>query len=218
MAVNSLSGTLVYLNKGLVDRRRGLMFAAAAIPGSVLAPFVVAKVAGGMFQVLFGVLLLSLAAQMIVRPRLSDGSLASSVSTSRRITTSTGQVFQYRFNEGLATAMDFVLGFMSSFFGTGGGFLRTPLLVSTFGFPVQVAVATSIFTLSFYTTTGALTHASLGHVEWYPTFLWSGVGLVSGAQLGARLTGVIRGAWILRLLLIVVLAMGIQLLVEGLRG
>ncbi len=64
-------------------------------------------------------------------------------------------------------------------------------------------MATSIFTLTFYTTAGAIAHASLGHVDWYPTFVWSGIGLLAGAQLGARLAGIIKGRWILRLLLVV---------------
>ena len=127
-------------------------------------------------------------------------------------------MFEYQFNEALATSFNAILGFISSFFGTGGGFLRTPILVSAFGFPVRVAVATSVFTLTFYTTAGALTHISLGHMDWYPTFLWAGIGLVGGAQLGARLAGRIRGPWILRLLLILVVIMGARLVVEGVRG
>ncbi len=96
--------------------------------------------------------------------------------------------------------------------------MRTPILVAAFGFPVHVAAATSIFALAFYTTAGAATHAALGHVEWWPTFVWAGIGLVAGGQVGARLAGRFNGVWILRLLLVVVLALGIRLLIEGIRG
>ena len=221
VAVNSISGFQAYRGTGLVDYRSGLLFAAAAIPGSVLAPFVLTSVSGSTFQILFGLLLIAMGIQMLVRPSLPQRSpdkprhvIGKMVGT-RRIVTTGGQVFHYEFSEALATSFNFVLGFISSFFGTGGGFLRTPILVSVFGFPVRVAVATSIFTLTFYTAAGAITHASLGHVDWFPTFLWAGIGLVVGGQIGARLAGRFRGEWILRLLLVLVLAMGIRLLING---
>ena len=224
VAVNSISGSLAYWRMGLVDYRSGLMFAAAAIPGSVLAPFVLAEVAGDTFRLLFGILLIGMGVQMLVRRRLPED---SSVETkrphrwmvrSRQVVTPGGQVYEYEFNEAKATSFNLGLGFLSSFFGTGGGFIRTPILISAFGFPVRVAVATSVFTLSFYTTAGAVTHASLGHIDWYPTFIWAGIGLIVGGQLGARLTGVIKGPWIMRLLLVVVLVLGIRLVVEGVSG
>ena len=72
-----------------------------------------------------------------------------------------------------------------------------------------------MFTLLFYTTAGAVAHASLSHIDWYPTFVWAGIGLVAGGQVGARLAGKVKGPWILRLLLVVVLALGIRLLIQG---
>ena len=223
VAVTSISGSQVYRRLGLVDVRSGFLFAAAAIPGSVLAPFVLTEVAPATFRLLFGLLLIGLAIQMVFRPRFSESTrkvkaTAGAMVRRRRIATDDGQVFEYQFNEAAAAVFNLFLGFVSSFFGTGGGFLRTPVLVSFFGFPLRVAVATSIFALSFYTTAGALTHASLGHVDWYPTFLWAGIGFIVGGQTGARLAGRVRGAWVLRLLLVVVLGLGTRLLIEGIRG
>lgn len=221
VAANSIAGSLVYRQMGLVDRRSGLLFAAAAIPGSVLAPFVLTAVAGGVFRFLFGLMLVLLALQILIRPGLSDRKtpvkhrLFAGMVRERTIAPPGGQVFRYEFNELFATSFNFVLGFISSFFGTGGGFLRTPILVAAFGFPVRVAAATSIFTLSFYTTAGAVTHASLGHVDWYPTFVWTGIGLVIGGQLGARMSSKVKGIWILRLLMVVVFGLGVRLLMDA---
>ena len=224
VAVNSISGGFTYRRMGLVDRRSGLLFAAAAIPGSLIGPFVLSTVTGSVFRILFGVLLLVLAAFLAFRPDVSKRGPKEAVAIggrlvrSREITSESGEVYRYQFNEVLATSLNFVLGFISSFFGTGGGFLRTPILVYGFNFPIQVAVATSIFTLAFYTTAGALTHAALGHVDWFPTFFWAGIGLVAGGQIGARLVTRIKGVWIIRLLLVLVLALGIRLIFEGVLG
>ena len=225
VAVNALSGSQVYRRMGLVDYRSGLLFAAAAIPGAILAPFILTSVADGTFRILLGAVLLGLAVQMIWRPRAAQapqkrepGGRPNGLVRSRRISIQGGASYEYRFNEALATSFNFFLGFMSSFFGTGGGFLRTPILVYAFNFPVLVAVATSIFTITFYTTAGAITHASMGHVDWYPTFVWAGIGLVGGAQVGARLAGKIGSLWILRLLLALVLGLGLTLLIQGITG
>ncbi len=137
---------------------------------------------------------------------------------SRHIVTENGEEYRYEFNEMLATSFNVILGFISSFFGTGGGFLRTPILISAFGFPVRVAAATSIFALSIYATAGAATHAALGHVEWWPTFALTGAGLVLGGQIGARLADRVSGPWILHLLLVVVLFLGIRLVWQGALG
>ena len=224
VAVNSFSGTVAYHRLGLVDRRSGLLFAGAAIPGSLVAPFAVAAVAGDTFRLLFGIILVSLALHMALRTRIAGGAAESSkptvpaMLTSRRITTGKGQVFQYQFNEALAVGFNVVLGFISAFFGTGGGFLRTPILVAAFSFPLRVAVATSVFALSIYATTGAVVHAALGHVDWYPTFVWAGIGLMVGSQIGARLAATVQTFWILRALVLLLLVMGARLLAEGLVG
>ncbi|MCH7653162.1 MAG: sulfite exporter TauE/SafE family protein, partial [Chloroflexi bacterium] len=229
VAVNSISGTFAFRRMGTVDVRSGLLFAAAATPGAVIGVIIVRNVTPGIFQLLFGVLLLLLALQIATSSFLNrartrepnpdaiarDRKFLGFMVKSREITSSDGRIYRYQFNETFATAFNAFLGFVSSFFGTGGGFIRTPILVYAFGFPVQVAVATSIFTLSFSTTAGAITHAALGHVEFFPTFVFTGIGLVVGGQLGARLTGRVKGKWILRLLLIVVLVLGVKLLIQG---
>ena len=221
VAVNSYAGSWTYRRMGLVDLRSGLLFSAAAVPGSLLAPFVVADVAGDAFRVLFGLLLVGVAVQLALRPwtsreRASGPNRTPPPGATRHITTSEGEVFDYRFNEPLATSVNVGLGFISAFFGTGGGFLRTPLLVTAFGFPVRVAVATSVFALTIYATAGAAVHVYLGHVDWYPTVLWAGAGLLVGGQIGARLAARVQASWIMRLLTLVLALMGVRLVFEGL--
>ena len=232
VALNSISGFTAYKRTGLIDIRSGILFAIAAIPGSVFAPLVLHMVAGTVFKIMFGLLLLLLAAQLAFKPNYAEeGKFDKEVKDSdyldaipswanfsiktRRLKSSTGNEYQYRFNEILATGFNFFLGFLSSFFGTGGGFLRTPVLVAFFRFPVQIAVATSIFSLAIYASFGALSHAYMGNIQFYPTLIWSGVGLIIGGQIGARLMEAIRGIIIMRLLLVVVLILGVQLIVQG---
>ena len=235
VAINSISGTIAYKRAGFIDMRSGILFSIAAIPGSLIAPRLLTAAPDELFKILFGLLLIGLAALIAFKPgerevenpsELESVSITGSVDsdiprwlnftiTKRSILSSKGKEFNFQFNESLATAFNLLLGFISSFFGTGGGFIRTPVLVSGFKFPVQVAVATSIFALSIYATIGAAVHTYLGNVDWYPTFLYSGLGLVIGGQIGARLMEFVKGSIILKILLFVVLIMGIYLILQG---
>ena len=222
VAINSFSGSAAYSLQGLVDRRSGLLFGAAAIPGAITAPFVVAAVAGSTFRVLFGLLLLGVAIHTLVWSCATAPEVpkrpARAFTRDRRIITRRGQRYEYRYNEALATAFNVVVGFISTFFGTGGGFIRTPVLVAAFGFPVRVAVATSIFAMSIYATAGALVHALLGHVDLYPTLVWVGAGLLVGSQLGVPLSSRVQSVWLMRLLVLLLLIMGARLLMQGALG
>lgn len=225
VAMNSFAGAYTYTRLGFVDRRSGLLFAAVAVPGAVLAPFAVANIGGDLFRLLFGTLLIVMAVQILIRsylPRrvtkLKRVRAFRSFIKERDITTKRGLRFRYHFNEPAAMLVNFAIGFVSAFFGTGGGFLRTPLLVVVFNFPVRVAVATSVFALSFYATAGSAVNALLGHVDWFPTVVFAGMGILVGGQVGARLAVRLRGVWILRLLILILVVMGGQMLFVGLWG
>ena len=213
VSINSISGFIAYKKTGFIDIRSGILFAVAAVPGSVLAPFVLDAMPANTFRTLFGVMLLALAFHMFFRRGKSEDDRDYS---ENEIHSFNGTTFIYKFNESMAVTFNLILGFVSSFFGTGGGFLRTPILVSAFSFPVKVAVATSIFSLSFYATIGAAAHAFNQNIEWYPTLVWAGMGLILGGQIGARIAQRINSFWILKLLLLVVLFLGVQLVLEGL--
>jgi hypothetical protein len=188
------------------------------------APFAVKEIGGDVFRALFGLLLLGLAGYTLyrgTRPEQEETAESHPVKTgvrARHITTGSGQTFDYEFNEAFAAVFNVVVGFISAFFGTGGGFLRTPVLVSFFGFPVRVAVATSIFALSMYATAGAGVHAALGHVVWYPTFVFAGLGLLIGSQAGVRLASGTRSQWTMWMLIALLTVMGTRLVLDALLG
>ena len=226
IALNSALAAWTYRKTGVVDYRSGLLFAGAAAPGAVIGAMGAGAVAPEVFRIAFGALLIALAAYLALRPSVSDEGgredggprlFAAAVKT-RTIRTRDGDTRVYTFDEALATSFNAALGFVSSFFGVGGGFLRTPILVTVFGFPVRVAAASSVFALAIYGGAGAITHMALGHIEPFPTLVFGGIGLALGGQIGARLSGRVKGAWIMRMLLVVVLALGIRLIWQGALG
>ena len=124
-------------------------------------------------------------------------------------------MFRYNVNEFSAVILNTIIGFVSSFFGTGGGFIRTPVLVALFRFPHQLAVTTSLFALSLYASVGAFVYISLGYVQWYPTFLFVGLGLIFGSQIGARFLYKVRISWLKAVLFLLLIVMGGKLILNG---
>jgi uncharacterized membrane protein YfcA len=220
VALTGVTSALMYLRHNLVDRRSGLIFMAAALPGSLAAPFAVERVGGDVFRVLFGAIIAGLAVYLLYRSS-RPGEVSSDISSrikptvrSRRIHAD-GVTHEYRFNEGLAALFNFFIGFVSAFFGAGGGFLRTPVLVTMFGFPVRIAAATSLFAMAVYATAGAGVHAYLGHVEWLPTFAAIAPGLLIGSPTGVWLARKTRSVSIVVMLAALLFVMGVRLVWQG---
>lgn len=230
VAANGALGAFTYRAMNLVDHRSAYLFAAAAIPGSAIAPFALKQALSGMpgvFDAVFGMLLLAFAARLAYArlrrlngkrtPRPAAPRFVNARALRRRhIIARTGDVHRYRFHETYAVIVNFGLGFVSSFFGIGGGFLRVPILVQGFRFPYQIAAATSTFSLVFYATAGMAAHLYLNNIEWFPAFACAAAGVGIGSPCGARLSGVVKGSWLLTLLTLIVTAMGAQLIIQTL--
>ena len=229
VALASISGSISYLYLKRVDLRSALLFSMAAIPGSLLGILGLKAVTEGPFEIIFGSFLSLLGLYVMFRPEYKAKPPPSGAvrgirmpararafgSRIRRIKTSDQGTFRYMYNEPGAVATNGLFGFLSSFFGMGGGPVRTPMLVYLFRFPVIIATATSVFTQAIYTSIGTVGHVIYGNVDIVPALL-IGVGVVTGAQMGVYVSRFFQGGWILKLLALALLAIGIQLILKGL--
>lgn len=64
------------------------------------------------------------------------------------------------------TGAGFGVGFLVGLTGVGGGALMTPLLISSFGVPPQIAVGTDLLYAAVTKTAGGWRHHLSDHVEW----------------------------------------------------
>ena len=194
--LNALSGTLAYARQQWVDYRAGLTLALPAAPGALLGAAAAQYVSPTSFRALLGVLLLVFAVYLIARPEPAPRVAGDTV----------GRGF------GLP-ALGVGLGFISSFFGMGAGWLVVPLLVHLYRFPAHVAVATSIFSLFVYSMVGMTVHVWQGHVLW-PVVVAAGLGVIVAGQVGTRLSTSVKGVTRIRLLAAAMAAVGVGLLVR----
>ncbi len=213
---NAASGTAAYARQRRIDVRSGLLFAACALPGSVLGALATGQVSRPGFDVVTGVVLSALAIWLLVG-RVPPPSAASRVGVPREIVDRHGQVYRYRARVRVGAAASVGVGFVSSFLGIGGGVIHVPLMVGVLGFPTHVATATSHFILVFMAGFATVTHAlagSFAHGAGLRRAAALSVGVVIGAQLGAWLSRRMTGHRIRQLLAVGLLALGLRLVLS----
>jgi uncharacterized membrane protein YfcA len=222
---NAATAVLTYHRQGRIDYFTGVRFAAATVPGAILGAVIAPYLPDRLFKGLFGLTLVLIAGYLAVRGDRPVGRPADYVpdaaalraegKTVRALTDRAGKtaLYGYRMRDGLALSAG--IGLLSSLLGVGGGIIHTPAMISLFGIPTHVAVATSQFILLVSATTGALAYLGQGYVD-VPTAVALGLGGVIGARLGAAIARRVRGKLIVRLLAIALLVVGARLILGGL--
>jgi uncharacterized membrane protein YfcA len=218
--INALFGTHSYARMKRIDYRSGVLFAAATIPGSIIGASLSAHFSGPLFNKLFGVLMLLLAAFLLWRPKAEEQMHTAMIASTgewyqfhSEVVDSTGAHFAWRYNLVIGVLVSLVVGFFASILGIGGGIIHVPVLTYVLGFPPHIATATSHFILAISSLVGAGSHLSLGHVLIGPAILM-GIGAAGGSQVGARIAMRLRGGKILRLLSLALIVVGIRLLLK----
>jgi uncharacterized membrane protein YfcA len=214
---NALSGSIAYGRLRRIDYRSGLLFALASVPGAIIGASITASLSRGIFQTIFGVTLLLVAAYLIVRPERKSAAVATTGHTVRRIVDGYGNRFTYSYNRIRGIAIAFFIGLLSGLLGIGGGIIHVPALTQILGFPTHIATATSHFVVSMTTFAAVITHTISGaFTEGIRRAAVLSAGAVIGAQFGARLSHRVSGVLIVRLLAIGLATVAIRLLVAPL--
>ena len=105
--------------------------------------------------------------------------------SSREVRERTGEVHRFEVSMPIGLTLSFFVGFLSSLLGVGGGIVNVPVMVLVFGMPGHIATATSQFIIFFTALVGASEATFHSQVAW-PVVLWTGIGVVLGAQVGMR--------------------------------
>jgi uncharacterized membrane protein YfcA len=212
---NALSGSIAYRRLKRIDYRSGLLFALAAVPGAIIGAFIIKFLSRGVFQYVFGAVLLVIAAYLLVRPEKKiTSNILLKWQTHRRITDRNNNVHSYSFNLPLGMTIAFFVGVLSGLLGIGGGIIHVPAMTQILFFPIHVATATSHFVVAITTFAAIDTHivsgtftSDIGRVAVLS------VGAVIGAQFGARLSQKVKGSFIVRLLAVGLAVVALRLLI-----
>lgn len=220
----AVSGTIAYARQHRIDYRSGLLFAAVGLPGAIAGALLVDAVPRQLFDILFGVVLLSIAAYTfwsVGRPLVMREPLRGRGIIRREMRgESEGETFRYSYRAWQGVAMMAAIGFFSSLLGIGGGVISVPMMITVLRFPVHVAVATSQFVLAFMAGQGSAVHLINGHLVGDNVLraLLIAAGAIPGAQVGAWLSKRLKGELVARLLVLALVLVGGRLLYSGVTG
>lgn len=210
---NAFSGSLAYSRMKRIDYRSGLIFSTATIPGAILGAYTVYYINRDIFNLIFGILLIIVSVYLILKPISPLKKQETSTGTSRTLIDFEGTIHSYSFSSPLGIIISLFVGFLSSMLGIGGGIIHVPALVNLLNFPVHIATATSHFILAIMAFTGSMVHLINGTLSHgFYLVLSLGIGVLIGAQYGAKLSTKIHGKWIIRGLAIALMIVGIRIL------
>lgn len=188
VGITALTGMTTHHRAGRVRVVQGMVFGVLGIAGSYVGSQLSAKVAPDVLLAAFSLLMLVVAALMFARSRRRDGvTQASGVDVGPIIRLRPSFVCACpRAAKVLLTAT--AVGLLTGFFGVGGGFVVVPALVLVLGFPMPVAVGTSLLVISINSASALV--ARMGHglaLNWALIGAFTAAAII-GSLLGGRVT------------------------------
>ncbi len=207
VAASAAANLIGHARAGTVKWSCAFAFALAGIAGAAGGAEVGKMVNGGRLLTAFGVLMIVVGLAML-RPRKSGGNADVKLTRESML----------RLLPRLL-AIGFAVGVLSGFFGIGGGFLIVPGLIAATGMPLINAIGSSLFAVTAFGLTTAVSYAVSGLVDWplATLFILGGaIGGLFGIALAHRLASH-KHALTLTFSGIII-AVGVYVIVRGVAG
>ena len=211
---SSLSSTLSYHKQKRIDYKSGILFLIGSVPGSLLGTYINSLLNTERFTLFFGIFLICISVFLFVSSKLNKKSKEIHKGIIRTYTNDEGEAYTYSYSLPLAISLSICIGIISGLFGIGGGILLVPMMAFLFGFPPQLAVATSMFVVMFTTLGSSISYIALGEVNFYYILLLI-PGAWFGGKIGAYINQKLKTETIALILRLVVLFYGIKLIIEN---
>jgi len=219
---NASSGSWAYARMRRIDYKSGLLFSTATIPGAILGALTTSYMPRRLFDMIFGLLMIAASVYIVLHAKGEERTGRSEKDSTRRRLSSTvvdadGIRYAFSYNPVLGVVLSLLVGYLSSLLGIGGGIIHVPALVHLLNFPVHIATATSHFILAIMALAGTAVHVTTGvFSHGVRRTVCLAIGVLLGAQLGARLSNRVQGVWIIRALAIALGFVGIRIFATAL--
>ncbi|MDX2159571.1 MAG: sulfite exporter TauE/SafE family protein [Hyphomicrobiaceae bacterium] len=207
VALSALSSLVGHARLGNVRWPCAAVFTAAGILGAALGSTLGKAFDGKRLLMLFGVLMIVVAAMMLRR----RASVAPKFVPLSRETA--GRLGPRLAGFGLAT------GTLAGFFGIGGGFLVVPGLIAAADMPLIAAIGSSLVSVTAFGITTAVSYAASGLIDWrlVALFVVGGIlGSIAGGRLAQHLSS--RKAALTQVFAVIVASAGLYVVWRGIAG
>lgn len=215
--INSLSGVMGYAKQKRIHYHTGIIIGIGALPGSLLGVWLLQIYSSSYFYVIFAAILVALGVFLFAKnspfaqlKKRKEGisSDVIQISAAPRTIEKTS-----RLPVKFILPIGFLMGILSSYLGIGGGWLLVPILIYAFKLPTHMATATSIFSLTLYSSVGVVSQMFYSSIDW-ATVLWGGLGVIIGSQIGVLLSKKIPGKVILQMLSVLLVIIGFRMYIN----
>ena len=188
VGLTSLLALVPHARAKRVRFSQGLLFGVLGTAGSFAGSALSTSVSPTMLLTAFAALMLLVAALMIRRAVKAPRELGHAIdpTVEPMITLHPFSCACPRAAKVLVTAT--VVGLLTGFFGVGGGFALVPALVLALGFPMPVAVGTSLLVIAVNSATALAARLGSGHLDWSLIGVFTAAAVV-GSLVGGRLAG-----------------------------
>lgn len=168
VTASALANLGLNAGQGLIKWRCALVFALSGVAGAAAGAALGQRTDATALLFLFGLLMIGVGISML-RPRRSPEQPSVRLDLQ-----SAAHLAPRLIGLGAAT------GFVSGYFGIGGGFLIVPALVLATGMPLVMAVASSLVAVSAFGLTTAVSYALADLVDWPLAGLFIAGGVIGG--------------------------------------
>jgi len=199
VGATALVGVVPHARAGRVALKTAFLFGGAGIVGAFAGTWLNTLVSGPVLLLLFGLLMLAVAARMILGRKSAD--------------TASSELPMAGFRWPVL-AVGLAVGVMTGFFGVGGGFLIVPALAMVLGFPMRLAVGTSLLIIAINSAAGMAAQLGSADIKWQLALLFI-VGGFTGATLGGHLAGRIDEVKLSRGFAVLVTVVGLYLIARN---
>jgi hypothetical protein len=221
VACNAISGSIAYMRSKRVDYKAGIIFAICTIPGSILGVLTTKVIPRGIFDIIFGIIMLALAIFLFFyggeKESVNKPASGHKGWVQQHLTDKWGEQYKYAYNLRLGMLLSVFVGYFSPLLGIGGGIIHVPAMSEWLLFPVHIATATSHFILAIMSTVSVIVHYFQGNYNdplVVKMVIGIAIGVIPGAQLGAYLSTKVNGKYIIKALAISIGIVGIKILVS----
>lgn len=194
----SLTGAINYYRQNLIDYKLALKLALPSVLAATGGAALTGSVSAKQLMLSFSGLIILAALDLLFG--YSDGLKARRAKKAVSLTNESSQAeSESRIDREIyisptlsrALPVGLLAGFLSGFFGVGGGFIMIPIFLALFNMPLKMALGTSLLTVSLISIPGIITHAWLGHVR-FDTVAMLVCGAVPGSYLGSKIAIMVK--------------------------
>ena len=183
---SSIISTYFNYKNHTIDYLSGIYLEIPTMIGTVLGSLLTAIISIFISRIAFSVFLISFSAYSLFIFRVNHHTVNSRKSFFMRLNKFGPGIIRrtnygtYRMSYAILFLFGMLAGVGAGYFGIGGGFLKTPILLDVFNVPPQIASATALFMIIFTSITGSASHFFLGHLH----FNYS-IPIIIGFSIGA---------------------------------